>query len=334
MDKPHHVQFKVTSDLRTTDILQSLQNQLSSQHDHVEDIHKQVGKIMQLLKKPPTTHIGSNGVIEPIPHKPIVFHGREVSVKTVAGILCNGAKPRVCILGSGGMGKTALATAVIQSNKVQEKFKLRFWVPCIQATSPALFLDLLYRYLRISRSSGNVLDDILYELNASNDPRLILLDNFETLWYNSEPTRREIRNILPELAKISHLAMLVTMRGNRPPCPEYILWTTHELGPVDKSASLRIYHDLNSGSRHDPDVHNLLDAVGHLPFAITLMANRGAQSRLSAGFLLKEWLELGTNMVPHEDGNLNLCTSISSLVDSNYIRKNSDVWHYLLCSPL
>ena len=147
LDKPPHVKFKVTSDLRSADILQSLRNQLSSQRGHVEDIHKQVGKIAQLLRKPLTTHIGSNGVIEPIPHKPIVFHGREASVETVAGILCNGATPRVCILGSGGMGKTALAAAVIQSNNVQDKFKLRFWVPCIQAKLTALFLELLYQYL-------------------------------------------------------------------------------------------------------------------------------------------------------------------------------------------
>jgi len=57
-----------------------------------------------------------------IPHKPIVFHGREDSLKTVAGILRNGPNPRVYILGSGGMGKTVLAAAVIQSNNVQASF--------------------------------------------------------------------------------------------------------------------------------------------------------------------------------------------------------------------
>src|SRR6266568_4147950 len=124
LDKPLHVKVKVTSDLLTANILESLQNQLSIQHDHVEDIHKQVGNITQLLEKPLTIHIGSSGVIEPIPHKPIVFHGREDSVETIVRILCNGAKPRVCILGSGGMGKTALAAAVIQSTDIQDKFKL------------------------------------------------------------------------------------------------------------------------------------------------------------------------------------------------------------------
>ena len=244
-------------------------------------------------------------------------------METVAGILCNGATPRVCILGSGAMGKTALAAAVIQSNIVQDKFKLRFWVPCIQATSTPLFLELLYRYLRISRSTGNVLDDIVYELNASNNPRLVLFDNFETLWYNSEPTRREIGNILPELAKIPHVALLVIMRGNRPPCREYVTWTNHELGPVDKNASRRIYHELNPGNCHDPDVDSLLAAVGHLPFAIALMANRGAQSQSSAEFLLEEWSQLGTNMVSDEvEGNFN--RSISLSVDGNYVRKNSD----------
>ena len=313
----------MASDLRTADILQSLQNRFSVQHDHVEDIHKQVGKITQLLGKPLKTHIGSNGVIEPIPHKPIVFHGREASVEKVAGILCNEAKPRVCILGSGGMGKTALAAAVIESEDVQDKFKLRFWVPCIQATSTALFLELLYRYLRITRSSGNVLDDIVYELNASSDPRLVLLDNFETLWYNSEPTRREIRNILPEICKIPHVALLVTMRGNRPPCHEYITWLNHELGPVDKDASRRIYHELNPDNCHDPNVDGLLAAVGHLPFAITLMANRGAQSRSSAEFLLEEWSRLGTNMISDGvEGNLN--RSIGLSVDSHYVRRNPD----------
>ena len=66
---------------------------------HVEDIHKQVSKIAQLLRKPISTHTVSNGVIEPIPHRPIVFHGREASVEAIAAILCSRAMPRVCILG-------------------------------------------------------------------------------------------------------------------------------------------------------------------------------------------------------------------------------------------
>ena len=43
------------------------------------------------------------------------------------------------------------------------------------------------------------------------------------------------------LAILSHIAILVTMRGRCPPCDEAINWQSKEIQPTDEGASLRIY---------------------------------------------------------------------------------------------
>jgi len=144
-------------------------------------------------------------------------------------------------------GKTALAAAVVQSKDVQDKSKLRFWVPCIQATSTALFLELLYTVQIPTNQSIKWKCSWRRCLWAERVKRPSTCPTRQ-FWNTSEQMRCEIGDILPELAKIAHTALFVTMRGKRPLCHEYIAWTNHELGPVDENASRRIYHQLNPRS--------------------------------------------------------------------------------------
>ena len=74
-----------------------------------------------------------------------------------------------------------------------------------------------------------------------------------------------------------------------------------------------------------PDLNRLLDAVGCMPFAVTLMASRGRESQFSPKQLLEEWTQLGTDMWS-PDGSLEsgMNKSISLSVDSNFVKSNPD----------
>jgi hypothetical protein len=58
----------------------------------------------------------------------------------------------------------------------------RFWVPCIGLKMPVTYLDILSKYLNVTQSANDPFNGLLFTLEASKEPRLILLDNFETAW--------------------------------------------------------------------------------------------------------------------------------------------------------
>lgn len=90
-------------------------------------------------------------VPQQMPLKPEVFYGQGGLVEEILQLLVNENTSRVCILGQGGMGKTSVSLAAVESSLVQERFPPgnHVWVPCIGATSAALLLEVLYMQLQV-----------------------------------------------------------------------------------------------------------------------------------------------------------------------------------------
>jgi len=167
-----------------------------------------------------------------MPLKPEIFHGRDDLVENIAQLLLQEQTSRICILGPGGMGKTSVSLAVVELPLIKERFPGRncIWVPCIEATSAILFLEILYIQLQVHGDGDKqvTLEKIILELGGSKEPRLILLDNFETPWNAPNGTQKRVSDILRKLAMLSHVAILATMRGTYPPC-DTIEWQSHTI---------------------------------------------------------------------------------------------------------
>ena len=261
-----------------------------------------------------------------MPPKPAMFFGRDGLVKKVSAMLSSSeTASHICLLGPGGMGKTSLSLAIVGEDLVQAKFQEghRVWVPCLEATSASLFLQVLYTSLRVQRQTDSVMSDILYELKLSKEPYLLLLDNFETPW-NTTDGQKQVEDALYNLNQLSHVSILVTMRGSRSPTVD-VEWHSEIVPATDKDASLRICQRFNPQWKMGPDLNRLLDAVGCMPFAVTLMASRGRESQFSPKQLLEEWTRLGTDMWPSDDPlDSGMNKSISLSVDSKLVKSNSD----------
>ena len=317
---------KVRNDLRTSNTLQDIQirllkiqNLTQRVAERVEDLHTDFKQLLNNLNT--TAHADRTTLVRhPMPENTRVFYGRDNLVIEVSQLLCDEKTSRVCVLGPGGMGKTSVALAVVYSSIVQTRYATRcFWVPCAEASSPALFLQLLHNQLRIGRSTDNIMDDILSELNISKAPRLLLLDNFETTWNPTVGTQKEANDILCRLGQLSHVAILMTKRGTEPPCDD-INWQPKQLGALDKDSSRTIFHEVYPKSIPDPDVDSLLAALGHMSFAVTLMAKLGKKSRSLARELHGKWSEVGTDMLSHSSSpENNMNRSISLSVDRDFV---------------
>lgn len=291
----------------------------------MHSVDSKVDEIREMMKHATEGHkAGSFLLMGGMPEKPRHYHRHDSIVADVACLLTSEDKARVCILGPGGMGKTSVALAVMESEAVGNKFRYenRFWVPCIGATSPSLLLQILYRSLRITRDTGNSLADICSELKASTDPRVILLDNFETPWNPRQGHQRDVEAILRSLSTLPHISVLVTMRSNFPPSDE-IEWDYKILGPTDEEASRMIYTDIDPSAAAHPALGDLLCAVGHMPYAVTLMATLGKKSKSSPDELLTIWSTSGTDM----QEAMNHCISLS--VNSKLVADNPEAMELL-----
>ena len=255
-----------------------------------------------------------------MPLKPEIFHGRETLVQDIAQLLIKEESSRVCIAGPGGMGKTSVSLAVVESPLIIDHFtpEYLFWVPCIEATSTTLFLELLYTQLRIPRNKQITSSEIISQLHASTHPCLILLDNFETPW---NVAQEKVSDILRKLAMLKHVSILVTMRGNQAPCDKAITWQLRDIQPTDEEACIRIFRDINPDSESDPDIKALLAMVGHMPFAVTLMANLYKQGQSTAKELMSAWSKRGPDIF-HDQREQSMNQSISLSVDGSLVEQN------------
>ncbi|KDR84308.1 hypothetical protein GALMADRAFT_237072 [Galerina marginata CBS 339.88] len=326
--------FKLANDLRDSDLLQELHARLGKMANTVDDISKDMKTVItkvnklddrfeEVFKRSATVSQSDAVARQQIPLKPEVFYGREALVEEISQFLMKEETSRVCILGPGGMGKTSVSLAVIESSLVQDRFPHGnyVWVPCIGATSTSLFLETLYVQLRVPGDKQVTLEKIMTELSTSTDPRLLILDNFETPWNAPGGTQKQVEDILRTLAKLDHIAMLVTMRGSRPPCHHAIKWHSKNIEPTDEESCLRIFHDINPSSINDPDVGYLLRVLGHMPFAVTLMANLAEDGQSTAKDLLIAWSDSGPTLLS-DNPEQSMNRSISLSVDSDLVQRN------------
>ena len=321
-----HSLLQLSNDLRDSDLLRNVQSRLErvaykvdNIDNKVEDIHKYLfnsKRSASLL--PPDTVVRQRMLL-----KPEVFHGRDDFVQDMARLLLQKETSRVCILGPGGMGKTSVSLAVVESPLLQERFPpgSRVWVPCIEATSVTLLLEILYVQLEVPGDKQVTLEKIILHLDEIKQPCLILLDNFETPWNGN--TQKQVEDILRQLAEqeLRHVAIFITMRGANPPCNKAIKWQWKNIEPTNKEASLHIYHDNNPSSKDDPDVGRLLTALGHMPFAVTLMANLGMEGKSTAKELFDAWIESGPDILS-DSPEQSMNRSISLSVESDLVKQN------------
>jgi len=295
-------------------------------HTDVRYVVKTVESISTYIsksKRSAATITSDTVVRHQIPLKPEIFHGRDDLVEEITQWLLRKETARACLLGPGGMGKTSVALAVIERPPIRKQFPGAncVWVPCIEATSATLLLEILYIQLQVPGGKQVTLEKIITHLNASTQPCLLLLDNFETPW-NAPGTQKQIEDILRQLAELNHIAIFITMRGRNPPCNNAITWDWKNIQPTDGEACLRIYHDNNPSSRDsDADVMLLVEALGYMPFAVTLMAKLGMEGMSTAKELLYAWCESGPDLLS-DNPEASMNRSITLSIESDLVERN------------
>ncbi|KAJ7741632.1 hypothetical protein B0H16DRAFT_1377958 [Mycena metata] len=310
-------QFHVAHEIRAEELLDRITSYYSA-------VSKQLDKIEQTINDINKPHAAPSTVtIQDMPTMRKAFYGRESFIDDITSLLTNEAASRVCITGPGGMGKTSLALAVMESAVVDRIFRkeYQFWVPCVEAKSVDLLRRILYTQLRITAESYDTLEPLIRELDASKDRRILVLDNFETAWLSGQD-QDKVGDILARLAKLPHITLLVTMTSAFPPTDD-IEWQHRGLPSLDPAAARTSFKRIYPGVIDGPKLDELLDAIDHIPLAIVLMANVGKHSQASPDYLLEQWRKTGTDMMSRGSSQ-SMDRTISMSVNRPVVASNSE----------
>ncbi|KAG8999209.1 hypothetical protein FRB94_006398 [Tulasnella sp. JGI-2019a] len=318
--------FAVQSHIQESIRLAQMSRKLDQVHNRVENIERDMGQILVRMRESNVTPAASLSSAV-IPPKPELFYGREIEVEGFAQRIVSTLPSRFGITGPGGIGKTSLVSAILEHPSIVQHFESRIhWSRCDEATSPSLLVEVIARSFRLERPSEDRLQDIKSFLRSNTNPRLLVLDNFETPW-DIESRKSDIIDILSNLSMFSHLSVLVTMRGTLPGIGR-IKWTKPELPPLavlPAKAARDLYVEIDQKADCDTALETLLSELGHMPLAVTLMAKVGSEGETPTE-LLEKWRLRGTDVIHEEGGDrrTGVNHSIQLSLQSHLMRKNPE----------
>ncbi|KAJ7354244.1 hypothetical protein DFH08DRAFT_804162 [Mycena albidolilacea] len=247
-----------------------------------------------------------------LPSKPKIFHGRKLELDAIVKML-NKESARIAILGAGGMGKTSLARAALHHTEVAEKYKQCVFVPCDSVATDVGIAALIGEHIGLK--SGKDMTQPVLRYFTTHSTCLLILDNLETAW---EPlgSRAGAEELLSLLSEISHLALMITMRGAER--PSKIRWSQpflQPLQPLSDDAARQTIFDIAEDFHEPKDLEQILNLTQNMPLAVDLFAHLVDHEGCSS--VLARWEQEKTSLlsVGHDRGS-NLDASIEISISS------------------
>ncbi|KAF8167063.1 hypothetical protein K438DRAFT_1774801 [Mycena galopus ATCC 62051] len=205
-----------------------------------------------------------------LPAKPKIFHGRDSELKEIVELLHEDSA-RIAILGAGGMGKTSLAKAALHHPHIVAKYHGRFFVTGDSAATSIDLAAIIGSHLGLKPEKD--MKKAVVNYFCSSKISLLILDNLETAW---EPinSRSMVEEFLSVLTEISHLALIITMRGAERPAK--VRWThpfLPPLKPLSEEAAHQMFIDIAEDYHDNREISQLLSFTDNMPLAVDLIAH-------------------------------------------------------------
>ena len=237
-----------------------------------------------------------------------MFHGRDELVSEMTCHLIAQDSTSLAILGSGGMGKTSVALALLYHDDIVARYgPQRLFLSCEALIDADAIVASLAKLLHIPASS-DLLTAVIARL-SSNPLTVLVLDNLETVWLSGGAPSDAVDQLLGQLAQIPSLSLVITCRGTE--LPQIFQWTneaTAVLEPFSLEAALQTFQDKAARQLPDEEIQlasQLLNAVDRMPLAVSLLGQLARRGN-SVSELLVRWNRERTSLPrTHGAGRIN-----------------------------
>ncbi|KAJ6529226.1 hypothetical protein B0H19DRAFT_1193459 [Mycena capillaripes] len=305
-------------------------------HVDAAERHQQLQALVAQMNDGASSHFSdstsylrrSSSTLSLIPGSPKIFYGREAELASTIAALTAGTPARVAILGPGGIGKTALALAVVHNPEIVSIFGAnRFFIPLNTTYTAADMIGRIAQNFGLD-PEGRPQKAVLRHLCGVHAPILLVLDNIEGCW---EPpaARPQVENFLSQLTDVPELHLIVTMRGiERPNKTKWTKPFLHPLMPLSVDAARRTFLDITDEVTDDKIMDEVLALTDHLPLAISLIANLASCEGCET--VLEKWYSETTSLLSDGPDKLsNLDKSIMVSVSSARMTANPNALRLL-----
>jgi tetratricopeptide (TPR) repeat protein len=191
----------------------------------------------------------------------------------------------VALTGSGGIGKTSIALAVLHHNLVKERFgENRRFIRCDQfPPSRAHFLARLSKV--IGAGVENPEDLTSLQPSLSSKETFIILDNAESVLDPQGTDAQEIYSVVDELCRFKNICLLITSRITTvpPPCNRPKILT------LSMEAACDIFYNIHGNRGESGIINDLLHRLDFHALSITLLATTASHNAWDHDRLAKEW---------------------------------------------
>src|SRR6201996_9778360 len=231
-----------------------------------------------------------------LPPPPQIFFGRSAALEHLLNLLeqSKASPVYIAILGTGGIGKTALGVAFLHHPSVVKQFgDFRWIISCEGAFNADGLRSSLANAFKLDEKAFNA---SLRRLASSTRAQILLtLDNLETPW-EPKSSQQAVEELLLQLTDVPGLSLVVTLRGAER--PSGIPWTRPflpPLTPLGLEASIQTFASISDVADSTPGLRDLIEVTDGLPLAITLMATQAQYTNCS--LLLSQWNDKRTTML-------------------------------------